>query len=121
MVLLVKVIGIVIAGIGFMSVMNPALIRRMLKFWRAGRRIYAGGIVRIVFGAVFLFAASRSGIPAVLYTIGILSFTGGVLIFVWKLEKAKAMLDWWDKRPDTVLRVIALFALLIGALIVSSA
>lgn len=121
MILLVNIIGILMVCMGFIYVLNPALMKKMISFWRQSKRIYAGGLLRLLFGAIFLWSASQAKIQVVIYVLGILMLLGGVFIFVMGQEKVKRMLDWWDKKPDSILRLIAILILAIGALVIYSA
>jgi uncharacterized membrane protein HdeD (DUF308 family) len=121
MILLVKLIGMLMACMGFINILNPALMKKMISFWRRGKRIYAGGLLRILFGVIFLWSSSQARLQAVIYVLGILMLLAGVLLFILGLEKVKRMLDWWDKKPSSILRLVALLVLIIGVLVIYSA
>jgi len=121
MILLVKLIGILMLCMGVIYILNPALMKKMISFWKQDKRVYAGGLLRLLFGVIFLWSAAQAKLPAVIYVLGILMLLGGVFIFIMRLEKIKRMLDWWDKKPDSISRLIAILILAIGALVIYSA
>jgi uncharacterized protein YjeT (DUF2065 family) len=96
-------------------------MRKMLSFWMHGKRLYVGGLLRLLFGAIFLWSASQARLRGVIYALGILMLLGGILIFVAGPVKVKKMLNWWSKKPDSILRLVAILILLIGALVIYSA
>ena len=121
MILLVKFLGILMVCIGAINMVNPAPMRKMLAFWRQGKRIYVGGLLRIFFGAIFLLSYQYAKIPGVICTLGILMVLGGLTIFILGPNRIKVMLDWWARKPNSILRLIAVFILLVGALVIYSA
>ncbi len=121
MILLVKLIGIFMACVGVINIINPAPMKKMLAFWGQGRRIYAGGLLRLLVGAIFLWSHGQARIPAVIGGLGILILLAGLFIFILGLERVKAMLGWWGSKPNSLLRLIATFILAIGASVIYSA
>ncbi|MFH0827244.1 MAG: hypothetical protein V1923_05130 [Candidatus Omnitrophota bacterium] len=53
--------------------------------------------------------------------LGALVVAVGILILILGTGKAKAILNWWEKKPDSFLRLAGLFILAMGALIIYSA
>lgn len=121
MIMLVKGIGILIACMGIIIFLSPQVTKRMLAFWRKGKRLYTGGVVRVLFGLIFLSAASQARVPVVMAGLGILSLAAGILIFILGLERMKVLLGWWDKRPASFVRLMGLLVSAFGALIFSCA
>ena len=121
MLVLVKGIGIVIAGMGILIFLNPKMMKQLIVFWRQGKRIYIAGILRLLFGVILLLAASQCRLVGVIVTMGIFMLIGGTLIFTLGLEKIKSILDWWDKRQPLAMRFMGLIAFGIGVLIIYSA
>lgn len=120
MVILVKLIGIVIAAMGGVFLLNPKLCKQYATFWEQGRRLSLGGILAILIGVILLLAASEARLVGVITALGILSLLKGILILAFGQEKAKAMLKWWQGRPLSVLRLAALIVIAFGALLIYS-
>lgn len=121
MLTLVKVIGIFIACMGVAIFLIPKAMLKMIAYWREGKRLYLGAMLRILFGVIFLLAASQARYPAVMLALGIFSFIAGAMIFILGLEKIKAFLNWWNNRPIYFLRLAAILVSLFGILIIYSA
>lgn len=119
--ILVKIIGTFITAMGIMILLNPKIAKRMMVFWRQGKNIYAGGLIRILLGVIFLYYSPQARLPQLIFVLGVLALLGGLLIFILGLEKTKAILDWWDKKPEHFLRLLSLLVIAFGALILYSA
>jgi len=121
MLILVRLIGIVLVGMGIMYLLNPKTLRQFVAFFEQGRRLYIAGILRIVIGVILLAAASQCRWVGVVLALGILILIGGIVIFILGLERLKSMINWWNKRPLIVIRLMGLIALAVGALLLYSA
>jgi len=119
--ILIELIGIFITSMGIMILLNPKLAKKMLIFWRQGRNVYLGGLIRIVLGIIFLYYAPYARLPQVIFALGVLAFLGGLLIFILGLEKTRAIIDRMEKKSEFSLRLFSLFLLIFGALIIYSA
>lgn len=119
--MLVKIVGVIITAMGIAILLNPKTAKRMMAFWCKGKNIYAGGLIRVLLGVIFLSYAPRARLPQVLFTLGVLALLGGLFIFILGLEKTKAIIGRWDKKPEPLLRLFSLLILVFGALIVYSA
>lgn len=118
MVILVKFLGIVIIVFGVVYLLNPNIIKAYMAFWKKAKRIYIGGVLSLLIGIIFLLAASQCAVRWFVTLFGILAIIKGVVLFVLSQEKAISMLNWWSERPIAFLRGHALFALVIGALLI---
>jgi len=101
--------------------LKPDVMKRIIEFFKQGRRMYFAGLVRFVLAVVFLLAASDCKMPWVIIVFGILFIIGGLLIFILGPEKVRSMLEWWQKQSVFILRVLALITLAVGAIIVYAA
>jgi len=121
MVTFVKLFGIFIAGFGLAYFVNPNMIKQYMAFWKNRKRLYMGGVLSLVIGAIFLFAASQCRWRGFVVAFGILAIAKGTWLVISPPEKLISMLDWWAKRPIAFLRGHAVFAVIIGVLLVYSA
>ncbi len=121
MIMLIKLIGIFITAMGIMELLNPKMAKRMLVFWRQGKNIYIGGLIRVLVGVIFLYYAPQAKFPEVIFMLGILASLAGLIIFLLWLEMTRAMIDWWDKKPDSIVRLVSLLTLAFGVLIIYAA
>lgn len=120
MLTLVRLVGMVLVAMGIVFFISPNRIRQWMVFCEKGRRPYMMGTLRILVGIVFLLAAPQSRIGWVIVTVGILTLLGGITFFLLGLERVRSMLRWAHGRSLPVLRLIALFAIAIGVLILYS-
>ena len=120
MLILVKLIGIVMVAMGIIFLVSPTTMRQFMLLCEKGKRVYMMGVLRILFGVIFLLTASQSRIVGVTVTLGILFIIAGVTIFILRLDRIKTMLKWYYGRPLLVLRLIALIVIALGALILYS-
>jgi len=119
--LIVKIIGILIVIEGVLFVLKPTLMQKVIVFFLAGRRLYVPAVLRIVLAVILLVAASQCQITLVIIVLGILLLVSGIAAFSIGLDRQKAMLNWWQQKSSTFLRLVAVIALLLGAVVIYSA
>ena len=119
--IVIKIIGIIIAFVAILYLLKPDVMEWLMQFFKQGKRIYFAGLIRFALAIVFLLAATKCNKPKVIGAFGILFIISGLLVFIIPLEKIKAYIGWWQKQSSLLLRVIALIALAIGAVIIYSA
>ncbi|MGB2630295.1 MAG: hypothetical protein WBD24_06790 [Candidatus Omnitrophota bacterium] len=117
----VKLFGIVIVVVGIIFLMNPKTLKQYMSFWKQEKRLRIGGIVAILFGAIFLIAASQCRLAWLITILGIWAIIKGVLLLTLSQKKIYAFLDWWVERPISGIRFLGLIALAFGALVFYSA
>ncbi|KPK38797.1 MAG: hypothetical protein AMJ78_09485 [Omnitrophica WOR_2 bacterium SM23_29] len=120
MLILARFVGIIMVGMGITFLLSPNALKQVINFWGQGKRVYIAGILRLLIGVLLLLIASQCRFVGTVVTLGILIFIGGITIFVLGLERIKSILNWWNKRSLLVLRLMALIALAIGALLLYS-
>lgn len=119
--LIVKIIGIVFVCIAIVYLLKPVVMKYLMEFFKRGKRIYFAGLIRFVLAIVFLLAARECAITWVIVVFGILFLVSGLLIFMLGAERTKSILDWYQRQPVILLRVMAVIALAVGAVIIYSA
>ena len=117
----VKIIGIIIIVIAIVFLVKPQVMRHLIGFFKKGNRIYLAGLVRLALAVVFLLAVRECDITWVILVFGILFLISGVLVFMLGPAKIGPMLDWYQKRPLLLSRVLAAIIAAIGAIIIYSA
>jgi hypothetical protein len=118
---IVKIVGIVIVFLAVLTFLKPDIMKRILKFFKQGKRVYFAGLVRLILAVVFLLAARECDITWVIIVFGILFLISGLSIFMIGAEKLKPVLDWFQNKSALFLRVMAVIILAIGAIIIYSA
>lgn len=119
--ILVKSIGIVIVALAIAYLLKPDVMKYIIEFFKKGKRIYLAGLIRLVLAVVFLLAAHECRIASVIIFFGILLLVSGLLIFVLRPEGIIYIADWVQRQSLFVLRLFALTAFIIGAIIIYSA
>ena len=119
--IVIQIVGIVIIIAAIMYLLKPGVMKRLMEFFKQGKRIYFAGLIRLVLAVVFLLGARECDITWVIAAFGILFLISGLLIFILGLEKLKSIIDWYQRQSVLLLRVVAVIALAIGAVIIYSA
>lgn len=120
-VLLVNVIAVMITAAGVFFAVNPEMARSVLAFMEKDNRIYILASVRMISGAIFIAASPQCRHVWVIFIFGVIIFIGGSLIFIMKPYKIKNIMAWFRAKSALYLRVMALAASIIGALLALSA
>ncbi len=119
--IVIKIVGIVFIFAGAVYLIKPDVIKSLMNFFKQGRRLYFAGLIRFALAVVFLLAARECDITWVIAAFGILFLMSGLLIFMLGLDRSKSIIDWWQKQPLLLLRVVALLTMAFGAIITYSA
>ena len=83
--------------------------------------MYLIGITRIFFGLVMYSASAYCRMPVVIGVISLLIILKGMLVLALDLARVKAVIAWMERRSPLMVRIMSLFAIVIGALIVYAA
>lgn len=121
MLILVRAIGLMILGMGLTIAADPRAFSMIINFWKEGKRIYGAGAARLIFGCIFLAAASGCRVPVVITSLGVLMLIGAAVVFAMGPDRIRGMLTWWEKKPPLFMRLTGLAPLTIGLLILHSA
>ena len=117
----VRFLGILILGYGCVVAISPSIARKVIDYFSKGERIYMIGVLRILFGLAFLFAAPQCRFVGVVRALGAVLCAAGVLIFILGPERVHAIFRKWENKPDTTFRLLSLFAIAFGAFILYAA
>ena len=120
-VIVIKSLGMLFALMGIAYLLRPNIIKKLMGFFKKGKRIYFAGLLRFALAVVFLVAARECRYPWIIFASGLIFLTGGLLIFMLGPEKIRRILDWYEEQPALIFRVIALVVLAFGAIIIFSA
>jgi uncharacterized protein YjeT (DUF2065 family) len=119
--IVIQSLGIVIVAVGVVYLLRPDVMKWLMGFFKQGKRIYFAGLIRLALAVIFLLGARECKYFWVIFAFGILFLIGGVLIFILGPQKLRRILDWYQKQSVLLLRVLAVIALAIGAVIIYSA
>jgi len=118
MAMLIRLLGAVVVVMGLIFGIKPEIFQKYVKFWNSRKRIVIGGIISFLFGVVFLLSASRCRVPAVITILGIWAIIKGIILFVLKERRLSTYLEWWSKKPLSVMRLIGIISLAFGILVI---
>ena len=121
MILLIKLLGIAILVLGVTYLLSPDTMKQYAAFWTRGKRMHTGAALSTLIGIILLLAASQCAVSWIIALFGIMSIIKGIVLFVLGPEKAKARLTRWAEKPIAVLRMFAVLAIIIGALLIYAA
>lgn len=76
-VLVIKGLGILFTLMGIAYLLRPEIIKKLMGFFKEGKRIYFAGLVRLVLAVVFFVAASECRYFWMIFASGIIFLTGG--------------------------------------------
>jgi len=119
--IVIQSLGIFIVVVGIVYLLKPEVMKWLIEFFKQGKRIYIAGLIRLALAVIFLLGARECKYFWVILAFGILFLIGGLLIFILGPEKIRRIFGWWEKQSVLLLRVMALIALAIGAIIIFSA
>ena len=117
----IKIIGMVFVIMAVVCLLKPDVMKRIMEFFKGGKRIYFTGLVRLVFAVVFLLSARECRQFWVIFAFGILFLISGLLVFMIGAEKLRPVLGWFQNKSALFLRVMAVIILAVGAIIIYSA
>lgn len=117
----IQIIGIFFVCAAIVYLLKPEILKHLMVFFREGKRLYLVGLIRFALAVIFLLGARECDITWVIVVFGILFIISGLLVFTLGLEKLRSIIDWYQSQPLLLLRVIAVIALVFGALIIYSA
>lgn len=115
--LVIFVIALLIILEGVALVLRPQFYRHLLRFFAKGRLVYVAGFLKIILGVVFFIAALNCSHKWIIILFGILLLFGGMLLVLIKIDRIKAMLIWWEQRPDISFRILGIAAIIIGVIV----
>jgi len=117
----IKIIGTVIVGIGLVYLIRPKVLIGIMRFFATGSRLYLAAVVRFALAITFFLGARECDIKWVIVLFGLIFLLSGLLIFMLGLEKAKAIINWYQEQPTFVFRVVAIMVLSVGLIIIYAA
>ena len=70
--IVVKIVGIVFILIAIVYLLKPDVLKRMMEFFKHGKRMYFAGLMRFALAVIFLLGARECDITWVIVVFGIL-------------------------------------------------
>ncbi len=114
----VFIIGWLIVVEGILFLLRPELLGPIVRFFNNTFWMYTLSVLRIALAVVFLLGAMQCRVRGVIVSFGILLLITGVAGLIVKHQMYNAILQWWQERNLTTVRLVAVIVMLIGAVIV---
>jgi len=121
MIVITQLIAVYIAAMGIMFIFKPDALKPYAAFWEKKRRLYIIGGQRIIMGMLLFLAASSCRLKLIVVAIGVLLVVAGLPYFLIPLERLKSMVERWQNRSTSIVRLLGLAILLIGLLLIWAA
>lgn len=118
MTLAVAFIGLLVAGVGLVGVVQPErLIEWVDLFWKKDRLWFAAAL-RLALGALLIYAAPECRAAQAVRALGVIAVLAAVGLVVLGPERMDAFIRWWTERPSTLLRGWSALGVLLGAFLI---
>ena len=114
-------IGLAVAGLGCVGLLAPALLLDFGNSLLTETGLYIVAAVRVAFGLLLLFAARLSRMPRTLRAIGIVVIFAGLITPLFGVERSAFMFNWFSNQGSALVRIVAIFAMALGAFILYAA
>jgi hypothetical protein len=121
LVFIVAVFGVFIGLIGAAASAAPGFFRELVQSFVTPKMLYGAIGLRLAMGAFFVFASQACSWPLAIGTIGGVILVAGFAGLFIGLQRVEALIAWFLKSSDVVIRVWAVIAVLFGAFVVYAA
>jgi len=118
MAVIVSILGVLVAAIGLMGIVQPRRIIDLVEYWRGPTRFRLAIVVRLVLGCVLLVVAPTCRLPIVVNLIGAIAIVAAVVIRIVGQKRLDSFIAWWLAHPPALIRLSVLFAVAFGVLLV---
>jgi len=119
--IVIKSLGMLFTLMGIAYLLRPDIIKKLMGFFKKGKRIYFAGLIRFALAVVFFVAARECRYFWIIFASGIIFLSGGLFIFMLGPDKIRRIFDWYEEQPSIIFQVIALVVLVFGIIVIFSA
>ena len=110
-------LGLFFAAIGVLGIAAPSTLLELGRALQSIGGVWLLGFIRIVCGAILLWAAPNSRTPRILIALGILIILLGLATPFIGIERSRAMFEWWTSQGSALARAWPVIAIALGAYI----
>ena len=118
MVVLVIAFAVLLISLGVWGVIAPDPLLAFLSGWQTRTGLWAGAILRLLFGVALWCVASTSRFPATLQVVAVISIVAGVGLPFLGLARLKQVMAWWSRQSLGFTRAWSAFVIVLGVFIV---
>jgi uncharacterized membrane protein YoaT (DUF817 family) len=110
--------GVVIAFIGIVGLVDPALLLDATRFTLTSLGLYIVAAIRIAFGLVLIGAATTSRMPRTLRILGAFIVLAGIITPFFGVERTRTIVEWWSAQSTAFMRTWVSLAVIFGLFII---
>jgi hypothetical protein len=110
--------GVVIAFIGIVGLVDPALLLAATSFTLTSLGLYIVAAIRIAFGLVLIGAATTSRMPRTLRILGSFIVLAGIVTPFFGVERIRMIVEWWSSQSIAFMRAWVSLAVIFGLFII---
>ena len=118
MVFLVIVFAVLFISLGLWGFIAPVSLLASLSRWQTRGGLWAGAILRLLFGVALWSVASPSRFPTTLQVVAVISIVAGVGLPFIGLARLKQVMAWWSRQSLGFTRAWSACVIVLGAFVV---
>ena len=111
-------LAVVFIGLGLWGLIAPASFLTFFTRWQTREGLWAGAVLRLIFGVALWSVTSSSRFPTTLQVLAVTFIVGGIALPFIGQARFKSMVAWWLKKPPSFIRVWAVATLALGVFFV---
>jgi len=116
--IIVAVLGALIALLGLVGLVQPNRFRAMFSTMDSQVRFVLAIGTRLAMGILLWWLADELRHPHVMRVLAVIALIAAAVLPIMGRARLDKLVEWWLSRPDSRLRVSALFAAGFGAYLV---
>jgi hypothetical protein len=111
-------LSIAVLTLGAIGVFSPNTLLAIGREFASPVGLFVAAAIRVVFGAVLIFAAPASRAPQALRVVGLVILVAGVITPFFGVERARGILDWWSTQGTVLTHIAPAVALAFGGTLI---
>ena len=116
--LIVRAFAVLFISLGLWGLIAPAMLLAFISGWQTRGGLWAGAILRLLFGLAVWSVAARSRFPTTLQVLALIAVVAGVALPFIGLDRFNRIVAWWSRQPLRFTRAWAVFLIALGVFIV---
>ena len=120
MIILVQLLGVIMIGLSIVVLIKPILLRQFISFMSKGKRYYATGIIKLMYGTLFLMVAPQAKFIWLIALLGLEGLVKGAYVLVGNPEKIKSVYNLWFDKSEVAYRIFTMFLIVLWLLVLAT-
>lgn len=116
----VTLFGVLASVIGIVGLVSPSRLVGTVTYFNGSTRFQLAVGGRLLLGLVFFLAAPVCRMPLVVESLAVISIVAAIVLLVAGQKRLDNLLTWWSNCSPNVVRISAVFSLIVGILIAFS-